>query len=179
MRPLAYTDCAPSGSEVSKVNNSALRRNFFRNDKNAGIVQFPRFVYQQEGSCINPRLITLTSITCSMVLRCIDASSTSELRLLEKKYMHSIKMRTKSLNFNFLTKRRSARLRHPSNICKAFYGTFQSTDVSAGGSRHSEESQPRSTAISQHGSPTGFPLLIGRGRRSLLLRTPQMKMRAK
>lgn len=33
---------------MSKVNNSAVQRNFFGNDKNAGIIQFPRFVYPQE-----------------------------------------------------------------------------------------------------------------------------------
>lgn len=47
----------PKSQKVSKVNGGAPQRNLFRNDKNAGVIQFPRFVYLQEGSYINSILI--------------------------------------------------------------------------------------------------------------------------
>lgn len=55
---------------MSKVNNSAVQRNFFRNDKNAGIIQFPRFVYPQE-ELHKYILCPLKLIASSEVLECI------------------------------------------------------------------------------------------------------------
>lgn len=56
---------------------------------------------------------------------------------------------------------------------------LQAASLESAGACRSREKLATVSRYSQLFSPTGFPVMISRGRRTLSLRRPQMKMRAK